>query len=224
MTNRYRRHAAAVALCLGFVGAAALLAPADARPDRHPSSHEAWLHRSDVIPAPALRDPRPLYALAAPPANTRVAQAAPAPAVADAVPTTPTHAPETPAEVADPTTVAQAAAVSTPAATSDAGWQDHVRGAYEAITLRQWWVLAGFILALIGSLVTWLLNKKWSVFRKDAVRYGTVLALAGLGGVSHAWIAYGTPEYIGATTFFGALKVFAMAVAVYMAKKKVIDA
>lgn len=89
---------------------------------------------------------------------------------------------------------------------------------YKAITTKNWFLLAGALLA--GALLALkpLLEKKWPSFKKD--RWGVALAAAAAGVValSSAWVA--DVPVASSLTFMGAVKIFAGAVATYVTGKK----
>jgi hypothetical protein len=114
-------------------------------------------------------------------------------------------------------------AVTTPAATAPAtdvppDTESLLKSAYKAITTKNWFLLAGVALAFVTIGVRWLLKKKWPSFEKDRWGVALVAALAGIGGLSHAWLA--DAPVVSELTLIGAVKVFAAAVMAYVTSKK----
>lgn len=99
---------------------------------------------------------------------------------------------------------------------------DLARSVYRGITSKDWFLVAGAALSLLVMGVRWLLAKKWPKVESEVYGIALVAVLAGLGGLSNAWLA--DERLASSVTLLGALKVWAAAVFAYVTTRKLIKA
>lgn len=99
---------------------------------------------------------------------------------------------------------------------------DLARSVYRGITSKDWFLVAGAALSLLVMGVRWLLAKKWPKVESEVYGVALVAVLAGLGGLSNAWLA--DERLASSVTLLGALKVWAAAVFAYVTTRKLIKA
>lgn len=92
---------------------------------------------------------------------------------------------------------------------------------YQAVTTKNWFLLAGVGLAAVISGARWLLSKRWPKWQES--HYGVFLAaaIAGVTTLSLAWLA--DEPMLSSHTALGALKLLAAAVMAYVFPKKVLQ-
>jgi hypothetical protein len=97
-----------------------------------------------------------------------------------------------------------------------------LQSAASAVQNKDWFMLAGAILAIVIHVARYLLTKKWP--RWDESHYGVLLAaaLAGVTALAVAWLTPGA-EVASSHTLIGALKLFAAATLAYVVPKKVAE-
>lgn len=147
-----------------------------------------------------------------------------APTVTSPTPSTADIPPPPSDEPIDAGGVPADAAASSPSSGSSSGTAEPpsteslLKAAYKGITTKNWFLLAGALLALLAYPVHYLLEKKWSVFGNDKVKWVVTGLMAGAGALAHAWLA--DAPVASDQTLMGALKVFAAAVFAYVSAKK----
>lgn len=110
-------------------------------------------------------------------------------------------------------------AATAPVASPDPA--DLARDVYRGVTTKDYFLVAGALLALVTLGVRWLLAKRWPTVEKKIYGVALVAVLAGLGGLSNAWLA--DERIASTTTLLGALKVWASAVFAYVTTRKVLE-
>ncbi len=100
--------------------------------------------------------------------------------------------------------------------------EDLAKSFYEGVLTKNWFLLAGVVLAYVISASRWLLIRKWPQW--EGSHYGVFLAagISGVTAVSLAWIA--DEPVASTTTFMGAWKLFAAATFAYVVPKKIAQA
>lgn len=84
---------------------------------------------------------------------------------------------------------------------------------------KDWFMLAGALLALVIYAVRWVLAKKWPRWSESHYAVFLSAAMAGIGSLAIAWSSNADPA--SSHTLVGALKLFAFATVAYVVPKKV---
>ncbi len=200
-----KRHVLGFTVCAGFI--VGVVASAHATPTTTPATLPSYSQAATKNAAAARLIPlQPLAALA-------VADPATAPAEEPA-------AVPTPEAAAPPAAAPEVIASDVPAIPTPAGTVEEMFTViYRAVTKKNWFMVAGAGLALLCWGLIYALGRKWPIFEKRGVRWATVGLMAGILGLSNAWLAQITPD---TQTLMGALRVFVAAVFAYVTAKKVI--